>query len=80
MRREMEKIREKVHTIADAALLLCFQELNGSHSKGGSGKTLVFLKNERLTIKSQALKRYFLNKVQKCILDIFGTQLEFIEP
>ena len=37
-------------------------------------------KNERLTIKSQALKWYFLNKVQKCILDIFGTQLEFIEP
>ena len=35
---------------------------------------------ERLTIKSQALKWYFLNKVQKCILDIFGTQLEFIEP
>lgn len=34
MRREMEKIREKVHTIADAALLLCFQEPNGSHSKG----------------------------------------------
>ena len=35
---------------------------------------------ERLTIKSQALKCYFLNKVQKCILDIFGTQLEFLEP
>lgn len=34
MRREMEKIREKVHTTADAALFLCFQELNGSHSKG----------------------------------------------
>lgn len=34
----------------------------------------------RLTIKSQALKWYFLNKVQKCILDIFGTQLEFLEP
>ena len=27
----------------------------------------------RLTIKSQSLKWYFLNKVQKCILDIFGT-------
>ncbi len=26
---------------------------------------------ERLTIKSQVEKRYFLNKVQKCILDIF---------
>ena len=34
MRREMERIREKVHTTADAALFLCFQELNGSHSKG----------------------------------------------
>ncbi len=34
MRKEMEKIREKVHTTADAALFLCFQELNGSHSKG----------------------------------------------
>ena len=34
----------------------------------------------RLTIKSQALKWYFLNKVQKCILDIFGTQLEVLEP
>ena len=34
MRREMEEIREKVHTTADAALFLCFQELNGSHSKG----------------------------------------------
>lgn len=22
----------------------------------------------------------FLNKVQKCILDIFGTRLEFFEP
>ena len=35
---------------------------------------------ERLTIKSQALKWYFLNKVQKCILDIFETQFEYIEP
>ena len=35
---------------------------------------------ERLTIKSQALKWYFLNKVQKCILDIFWTKLEFLEP
>ena len=35
---------------------------------------------ERLTIKSQALKWYFLNKVQKCILDILETQLEFLEP
>ena len=35
---------------------------------------------ERLTIKSQALKWYFLNKVRKCILDIFWTQLEFFEP
>ncbi len=34
MRKEMEEIREKVHTTADAALFLCFQELNGSHSKG----------------------------------------------
>ena len=34
MGKEMEKIREKVHTTADAALFLCFQELNGSHSKG----------------------------------------------
>ena len=30
----MEKIREKVHTTADAALFLCFQELNGCLSKG----------------------------------------------
>ena len=28
MRKEMEEIREKVHTTADAALFLCFQELN----------------------------------------------------
>lgn len=34
MKKEMEEIREKVHTTADAALFLCFQELNGSHSKG----------------------------------------------
>ena len=34
MRKEMEEIREKVHTTADAALFLCFQEQNGSHSKG----------------------------------------------
>lgn len=34
MRKEMEEIREKVHTTADATLFLCFQELNGSHSKG----------------------------------------------
>ena len=34
MRKEMKEIREKVHTTADAALFLCFQELNGSHSKG----------------------------------------------
>ena len=34
---------------------------------------------ERLTIKSQDLKWTFLNKVQKCILDIFGTRLEFFE-
>ena len=36
--------------------------------------------NERLTIKSQDLKWFFLNKVQKCILDMFGTRLEFFEP
>lgn len=33
MRKEMEEIREKVHTTADADIILCFQELNGSHSK-----------------------------------------------
>ena len=37
-------------------------------------------KNERLTIKSQVKKWYFLIKVQKCILDIFWTQLELDEP
>ena len=37
------------------------------------------MKSDRLTIKSQALKWYFLNKVRKCILDIFWTQLEFFE-
>lgn len=35
MNREVETIREKVHTTADAALFLCFQEVKGSHSKGG---------------------------------------------
>ena len=35
---------------------------------------------ERLTIKSQVKKWYFLIKVQKRILDIFWTQLEFYEP
>ena len=34
MNREVETIREKVHTTADAALFLCFQEVKGSHSKG----------------------------------------------
>lgn len=34
MNREIEKIREKVHTTADAALFLCFQEGKGSHSRG----------------------------------------------
>ena len=33
----------------------------------------------RLTIKSQALKWCFLNKIQKCILDIFETRLESFE-
>lgn len=33
MNREVETIREKVHTTADAALFLCFQEVKGSHSK-----------------------------------------------
>ena len=34
MNREVETIREKIHTTADAALFLCFQEVKGSHSKG----------------------------------------------
>lgn len=34
MKKDVEKIREKVHTTADAALFLCFQETDGSHSKG----------------------------------------------
>ena len=32
MNREVETIREKIHTTADAALFLCFQEVKGSHS------------------------------------------------
>ena len=36
--------------------------------------------HERLTIKSQALKWYFWIKYRNVFLDIFGTQLVFIEP
>lgn len=42
MNREVETIREKVHTTADAALFLCFQEVKGSHSKGVIRFTMTF--------------------------------------
>ena len=34
MNREVETIREKVHTTAAAALFISFQDVKGSHSKG----------------------------------------------
>lgn len=37
MNREVETIREKVHTTADAALFLCFQEVKGAIPKEWSG-------------------------------------------